>query len=115
MKPIKFDQKELRIIIILMIINTFALFVNYFELSPNNGDFFLLTDSKEFSVPSQNGYSTINGRSLMYSQEHTKHFWPFVKYYDEPRFRGIFTDYDHTEFLVYSLVIFGFFIIRKIW
>ena len=131
MNKINFSQKERRTIIILMIINVFALFVNYFNLSPkfnigsykNRTELFLFTDSKEKLLLS-NPHKTYfkNGTSRMYQIRHTKHFWPFVKFYDKDKFsinrkriRGIFADFDHTEFGVYTLIIFGFFIVKKLW
>ena|SRR5690554_4466278 len=132
MKKIKITQKQRRIIIVLMSINLFALFVNFFELSPkfNAGNYsnqnyiYLFTDSKAPSLLNQNGWTTINGNSMMYKTRHPNHFWPFTKFYEtansptsiiKSRFRGIFPDFDHTEFLVYTLIIFGSIFIRKLW
>jgi hypothetical protein len=83
--------------------------------------------------------SNPRGESL-YKTRYPKHFWPFTKfnenvtkvvnnydgdwnynkeghtfYYYAKRFRGIFADYDHTEFLVYTLLIFGIATVRKVW
>jgi len=137
MKKIKINQKERRIIIVFMLLNSFALLVNYFGLSPKfttNGtsynesvgtynytnEIFPLTDSKTqhlMSVTSGTYYA--DGTSEMYKNRHPHHFWPFTKFVDKKypayRFRGIFADYDHTEFLVYSLLIFGIIILRKVW
>lgn len=132
MKKIKITQKDRRILIVLMGINLFALFVNYFELSPkfdigdysNKSEIYLLTDSKAPKLLNQMSWSTRNGNSLMYKTRHPNHFWPFTKFYEKAhfpssriksRFRGIFADFDHSEFIVYSLLIFGVVIIRKLW
>ncbi|CAM1353705.1 conserved hypothetical protein [Tenacibaculum halocynthiae] len=139
-----------------MIINSFALFVNYFGLSPefevNGGkkdtytdnmtyrvgenSFFLFSDSaKKSMVKDANDIGV-----RLYKTRYKKHFWPFTKfndettkvvkdydgnwnynkkghtfYYNGKRFRGIFADFDHTEFFVYTLLIFGIVLIRKIW
>jgi len=124
-------KNERRWIIILMAINLFALFVNYFSLSPkfiigdykNETEVFLFTDSKErFLISSTGGLYNMDGSSMMYENRHPKHFYPFVIFYDKDvfnknktRFRGIFPDYDHTEFIVYTFLIFGFFFVRKLW
>lgn len=127
----KFTYNEKMTIIVLMSINLFALFVNYFRLSPklevgeytNKKEYYLFTDTKETHLLNQSGWSTINGVSLMYEDQNPKYFWPFTKFYDKTysptsyiksRFRGVFTDFDHSEFLVYSFLIFGIPIIKKI-
>src|SRR5690606_12126341 len=131
MNKVNFDKKERRIIITLMAINCFALFVNYFRLSPdfkygtyqNETEIYILTDSKAEHLMRHNIWSTnSDGTSRMYEFSHKSEFWPIVKFVDthwhEPntkRFRGIFAAYDHTEFIVYTLVIFGFFTVKKLW
>ncbi|MBE7634273.1 hypothetical protein G1K66_06705 [Tenacibaculum finnmarkense] len=119
-----------------MLVNSFALLVNYFGLSPkfefgnsyrNIDEVFLLTDSNEQDILNvSSGTYYMDGTSQMYQNRHPHHFWPFTKFYEAPtriilkwhidtRFRGIFADFDHTEFLVYTLLIFGIVILRKIW
>lgn len=135
----KLTKRQKRIIIILMIINAFALFVNYFQLSPKimfkeynseeyitqHYDVYLLTDSKATNILNSNtNWTWENGDSAMYSARHPKNFWPFVMFYQKAesssskiqfRFRGIFADFDHTEFLVYTFLIIIILIIKKIW
>jgi len=121
MKKIQLTKKQRRTIIILMGINLFALFVNFFNLSPkiesntkndlgqltSTNRYYLLTDSNSYS-------------------NKTKDFWPFTQFTDSQphhgrnytlryRFYGIFTNFDHSEFLVYCLLIFGVVFIPKIW
>lgn len=127
----KFNLREKKIIIILMSINLFALFVNYFRLSPkinigeynNQNEYFLFTDTKEEHLLNQTSWYTNDGISAMYEFQNPKYFWPFTKFYEEAynssmytksRFRGVFTDFDQSEFLVYSLLIFGIPFIGKI-
>lgn len=111
----KFSQNETRTVIVLMIINSFALFVNYFGLSYRFGnDADLFTNS--------NG---INGNYIHYPYEtmyssNSNHFYPIVEftsnsYQGVPFFKGIFVYYDTTEFFVYTIIIFGVVIIRKLW
>lgn len=142
MKKLKLSKIERRILIILVSINLIAFLSNRFELSPkfNSGsdEIFLLTDSKEERLFSgeirqdSNGVITRNtdGSSQMYKYRHPKHFWPFTMFIDEKlsydsnleirrhtstRFRGLFPDFDLSEFLVYNLLIFGIIFIRKLW
>lgn len=131
MKKIKFSKLEKRVIIVLMLINCFALFVNVFGMDYHtkdedfnpyySGD--VLTKKRTYDI---NYFLTDNAK------QKDKSFYPFIDFRDyENRiggvyngsrniktiktFRGIFPDYDYTEFLVYSLLIFGIPIIRKIW
>lgn len=124
MKYFKFTLKEKKIITTLMIINFFALFVNYFGLSINfkhNSDNYyicLFTNAKkQYSISIDEVYSGTNLK--VYTTENwTPEFYPFVrfygKWYDGFYFNGLFPYYDYTEFLVYSVFIFGFFITRNI-
>jgi len=139
MKKITLSKSERRLIIILMAINTFALFVNYFQLSPKfrykeyNSrtyltqyyDIYFFTDSRPTGLLNSNTkWTWENGDSAMYQARHPKNFWPFVMFYQKAespsskiqfRFRGIFPDFDHTEFLVYTFLIFIVLFIKKIW
>ncbi|MBO0591462.1 hypothetical protein I2486_08580 [Cellulophaga sp. E16_2] len=156
MRKITFSKKESRILIVVIAINLFALFINYFGLSPkfelsgshqtDYGENYTKRDGENsIYLFSDSGENTIIGNSnpvgaSLYKTRYTKHFWPFTKfnenetkvvnnydgdwnynkeghtfYYYAKRFRGIFADYDHTEFLVYTLLIFGIVTIRKIW
>ena len=124
MKYLNFTDKEKKIILILMLINCFALFVNYFGLSPkiknSDNDYYvcLFTNSAtNFSVVDGHYLDATNlERYKAYKFE--ENFYPFVKFYhswyDNFYFNGLFPYYDYTEFLVYTLLIFSFFISRKI-
>jgi sorbitol-specific phosphotransferase system component IIC len=119
MKRLTLSVKERRLVIILMLVNFFALFVNYFGIAP--------------SVKNEKGYSLIfilttncivddNDISPFEFQHEINHqnFFPIVKFYTESRyfgthFKGLFPYYDFSEFFVYTLVIFGIVILRKIW
>lgn len=135
----KITKKQKRVIIVLMVINVFALFVNYFQLSPKIRfneyksekytyqyyDIYLLTDAKATNIlNSTTNWTWENGDSAMYEARHPKNFWPFVMFYQKAessdskvqfRFRGIFPDFDHTEFIVYTLLIFVVLFIKKVW
>ncbi|WP_445749971.1 hypothetical protein [Polaribacter sp.] len=146
MKKITISKRERRIIIVLMSINLFALFVNYFGMSPKfdlkdnyasnigRDEAFILTDAGTTYLTGERNVYNVK----LYNWKSTKAFWPFTEYYieenksvdnsqqypnlenkkeyySESRFRGIFADFDHTEFLVYTLLIFGIVIVRKLW
>lgn len=125
MKKIKLSKKERRRLIILMAINFFALFVNYFGLSPkfkipfqpNENMVYVFTDSGEARRLGDYFFTALDDK--MYRRYNPTKFWPFTGFYDEEypntRFRGIFADFDHSEFLVYSFLIFGIIFIRKLW
>jgi hypothetical protein len=128
MIKLKFSNKEIKIIIVLMLINSFALFVNLFEMSIrivdegttwNNKRYYLFTDVGETRmgriVNGEGEYPSTNYSSF------SNQFYPFVDFYiertsnisSEKRFRGIFPGFDHTEFIVYSFMIIGFFLLKK--
>jgi len=156
MRKITLNKLEIRILIVGILINTFALFVNYFNLSPKfdidggykndyrsnavyrtgENSFYLFSDSVEKGLVSN---PTPIGPRL-YDSRYEDYFWPFTKfndktnsvvdnydgnwdynkpnytfYYEARRFRGIFADYDQTEFLVYCALIIGVIFIRKLW
>ncbi|WP_127845493.1 hypothetical protein [Psychroflexus aestuariivivens] len=128
MRKIRFTKTEKRVIIILMSINLFALTVNYFGLSPKIKDYennvlieyFIFTDAKEKPYHTQFKTNiTPHSSRVNYKYHHGKEFYPFLDFYvdlrDEEKFRGLFPSFDHTEFLVYSSLIFGIPLIRKIW
>ncbi|MBA9072595.1 hypothetical protein GGR22_000721 [Flavobacterium gossypii] len=113
---LRFSQKEKRIVIVLMLINSFALFVNYFGLSPK-----VDKDCGEAYIFTFTGREVVNynySYTALYDSDLFPNFWPFVDFtypnYCAP-FKGIFAYYDTSEFLVYTLLIFGIVIIRKIW
>jgi hypothetical protein len=128
MIKLKFSSKEIKIIIVLMLINSFALFVNLFEMSIrivdegttwNNKRYYLFTDVGETRmgriVNGEGEYPSTNYSSF------SNQFYPFVDFYiertsnisSEKRFRGIFPGFDLTEFIVYSFIIIGFFVLKK--
>lgn len=131
---IQLTKKEKRLIIVFMTINIFALFVNHFRLSPSfsigvypkTDEVFLFTDANENKMLNDNSYS--NDYDL-YDLRSSKHFYPFTKfiekenpsyfhgedYYLKTRYRGLFPDYDKSEFFVYTLLIFAVVLVRKIW
>lgn len=95
-----------------MLINTLAFLVNFFNTqgclnSNNKPKSFILTDCTPGYFK---GYYRYNNTNYYYSDKREK-FWPFTEFFGyykhEERFRGIFVDYDHTEFLIYSVLIFG--------
>ena len=113
---IRISKTEKRVILILMIINSFALFTNYFGIS------YKINDTSELftkSVGIQESYRTDIHDEGNYLTTNKEHFYPFVDFYDgyykTYTFRGIFAFYDTTEFFVYTLVIFGIVLIRRIW
>jgi hypothetical protein len=122
MKHLNFTDKEKKIILILMLINCFALFVNYFGLSPKikntDNDYYVCLFTN--SVKTEGYYGTAYGTNLVqyspYKSESS--FYPFVDFYkswyDGFYFNGLFPSYDSTEFFIYTLLIFGFFIVKKI-
>jgi hypothetical protein len=110
-----FSIAEKRTVIVLMLINSFALFVNYFGLSyriDKTADLFTNStgiNGNYYHYPYDVGYSS-----------NSNHFYPLVDFtsnnYPEGFFfKGIFAYYDTTEFIVYTLLIFGFVLIKKIW
>lgn len=130
----KLTKKEKRIIIILMTINLFAFFVNHFRLSPSfdigeypkTDEVFLFTDAKENKMLNDNSYSDYYDLHDLRSSEY---FYPFTKfiekeypsftnsedYYLKTRYRGLFPDFDKSEFFVYTLLIFAVVLVRKLW
>jgi hypothetical protein len=130
----KLTKKEKRIIIILMTINLFAFFVNHFRLSPSfsigeypkTDEVFLFTDAKESKMLNDDSYS--NNYDL-YDLRSSEYFYPFTRfvekenpsyfrsedYYLTTRYRGLFPDFDKSEFFVYTLLIFAVVLVRKIW
>ena len=118
----RFTLKERRIIMILMLVNSIALFVNYFGLSPKfksdyKDDYYFCVFTN--SIRSQYPISEY-GTNLRSFNEHLiqDNFYPFVNFYsswyDGYYFNGLFPYFDYTEFLVYSLLIFGYFILKKL-
>ena len=122
MKYLNFTDKEKKIILILMLINCFALFVNYFGLSPkiknSDNDYYICFFTN--SVKTEGYYGSAYGTNLVHYSPHKfeSNFYPFVDFYkswyDGYYFNGVFPYFDYTEFLVYTLLIFSFFISRKI-
>lgn len=111
-----FSIKERKIIVILMLVNCFALFVNYFGLSlkfkVDNYYFCFFTNSVRSS------YYYGGNLELFEQYKWEKKFYPFVNFYDSWHggyyFNGLFPYFDYTEFLVYTFLIFGFFIAKNI-
>lgn len=101
----KIFTNEKRIVIILMALNLFAFFVNYFDLSPVYKNY--------SNIPVSYYYFTIK------DGDPTTKFYPFTDFSINTNsyyvFRGIFPDYDQSEFIVYTILIFGVFYIRKAW
>lgn len=100
MEKFIFSKGERRFIIILMIINSLALFVNYFELRGQ-----IKNCTRVFT---NSGEYTINNKD---------YFFPFVNEFTDKKdcFIGIFPYYDTSEFFVYTILIFGLVIVKKIW
>ena len=99
MSNLKLNKIERRVVIICMLINTFALFVNEFELQGK-----MKNCSRIF---------TNEGDKNEYSPHQ---FYPFVDFINSDNcFNGIFTRYDSDEFFVYTIIIFGIIFIKKVW
>lgn len=141
MKTLKFSKKERRIVIILMLINSFALFVNFFHFNAYTET--KKTLNKDWGNTITKRYYFFTNRSnhekFLKNEEGLSNFYPFVNftykssmehhrsYFSKSDiekyegfnknfiFHGIFPYYDYTEFLVYSLIIFGVPLIRKLW
>ena len=124
MKKPKFTKVEKNVIIVLMIINCFALFVNLFEVSVRVTRDKSIFDKERYYLFTDVGAGTmgvyINGENKYPSTSYndfSSQFYPFVDFYlesnNEKRFRGVFPGFDHTEFIVYSFLILGFFILKK--
>lgn len=99
------------------IIHSFALFVNFFSIE---GDI-----SSESNRSNYKDYTTTNlfttEHKINYSNKKpSSQFWPFVKFYDSDvsynpymnrkedfsKFRGIFYQYDISEFIAYTALLF---------
>lgn len=122
-----------------MIINSIAFLTSTFNISPKivtDKQRFFASESWYFIFNDGDCYITVDLAGVYYDADKTKqtHFWPFVKFTHEDgtntfeeqqnfnpqifyrtAFRGIFPDYDYTEFFFYSLLIFGIPILRKKW
>lgn len=132
MKKIIFTKREKRVIIVLMLINCFALFANFFNM-----DFKIVQERVEYSGE-YNKYTTyITNTTYFFTDaeiDPQDFFWPILNfsvsyskgpyekrnsssYYSKEynTFRGIFSEYDYTEFLVYSALIFGIPVLRRLW
>lgn len=115
---IKYSIKQRKIITVLMIINTFAFLVNFFNtqryLSSNfKRENFIFTDC---TPGYYKNYYWYNNKTYYYINKQEK-FWPFTEFfegYSDKRFRGIFVDYDHTEFIIYTILIFGIPVIGRV-
>jgi hypothetical protein len=114
---LKVSRKEIRVMIVLMLINTFALFVNYFALSPRLSNESGYKAIRLFTNSTQNGMYPFTSN---YDYNHFDNFYPFVKFYYNDQnygliFNGIFPYYDTSEFFVYTILIVGVMVIKKIW
>ena len=99
MSYLRLTKIERRVIIILMAINSFALFVNEFKLQGEIGNC-----SRLF---------TNEGEKFVNS---SKYFYPFVELIERDGcFKGMFAYYDSGEFFVYTILIFGVVFIKKVW
>ena len=127
MKYFKYSVKARRVIIVLMIINSFAFVVNFLNITPkitSKNDsgyeywYYIFTDGNVY-------FSDITG-SCDGENEKYKNFWPFLNYTNDrdcikqeffyrTKFRGVFPDYDISEFIIYSIFIFGIPLLRKMW
>ena len=111
-----YSLKEKKFLIILMIINFFALVVNFVGLKGNiigrgvgsgdNTNINIFTNSTGFS------YSSIAPQFEVRFKDNYEHFWPFVDFTSDDNligyiFKGIFCYFDFTEFVLYSILIFG--------
>lgn len=98
-KKFELTKTERRVVIILMIINSFALFVNKYEFQGRiNNCHYIITNS---------GENYVKEKDL---------FYPFFKFNDRNDcFQGIFQYYDSSEFYIYTLLIFGVLFIKKVW
>lgn len=99
MSNFKLNSVERRVVIICMVINSFALFVNEFELQGKMKNCFKIF--------------TNEGDKFVVNSEQ---FYPFVDFTNRDNcFNGIFPYYDSGEFFVYTILIFGIIFIKKVW
>ena len=137
MKLFKYNRKTKRTIIVLMVINMLAIFTNEFNIAPKittDQRRFFASESWYFIFTDGNPYEKYGYQSEKCDGEKQSKFWPFVRYSQEDgtnssiimgcfkakyfyrtAFRGLFPDYDWTEFIVYSLLIFGIPVLHKVW
>ncbi len=114
----KYTVNQKKIIVVLMLINTLAFLVNFFNTQRYiNSDFkpktYILTDCTPGYFKD---YYRYKNKTFYYRHKQEK-FWPFTEFFESSskgRFRGLFVDYDHTEFLIYSVLIFGIPVVGRI-
>nr|WP_288980830.1 hypothetical protein [uncultured Allomuricauda sp.] len=122
MKKITVSTKERRFIIVFMIINCIALFVNVFEFNSfkdfYKDRYYYFTDNGKFDAVD------INKTYFGPTKTSKDFFYPFIDFTESTfsttanikwKFRGIFPDFDYTEFIVYTIIIFGVVFLRKVW
>ena len=126
------NKVKRRIIIIYILVNVIALFTNYFQLpigfAENKGSdiennigkykYYVFTDaSVRDDIRAESGLNYLNGKEKHFNQSATSHFYPFVLFYDSSleRFRGLFPDYDFTEFAFYISILLIMIFIKKLW
>lgn len=114
MKKLSYTLKQKKIIAILMCINFFALVVNLLGIKGNitSGSgadktiFNIFTHSKGFQ------YRILNMFDDVRFADNYEEFWPFVEFTKSHNlagylFKGIFCYFDFSEFIIYSILIFG--------
>ena len=134
---ISLSLKTRRFIIVWIIIQVFALVVNYagldwkFEFeSRSPGTHGRETDWTVFLIyPLTRCEGNQKNAESQYSFDNNRsQFWPFVTFYKESemdyaaytysinkKFNGLFYKYDFVEFLIYCLLPFAIIIIRRLW
>src|SRR5436190_21865139 len=116
------DEKRKRFFIIWMVILSFALFVNLFGITPNTSsdkenNALVFGENRLTKITERNTIYFLTDEKLSENSEVTSHFWPFVNYFGESGmylgrenyFRGVFVDFDFSEFIAYTLLILLFF------
>jgi hypothetical protein len=116
MSFIKYVRSKHRLIVVFFLINGFALFVNVFNIEWS------------FSGKCTDSFKVFTSQS----DEKEKHFWPIVEFTRSEEvmagyhvrstgeevmmtcnyFYGIFTDYDYSEFLGYTVILVAFLYFR---
>lgn len=109
--PLYLKSKQ-NLLLVFLLINVLALFVNIFEIKGDVSPYNIVTDKYE-------RYSGVYLFSNSYvehkSDKPSHHFWPFVKFYESEtlynpynssksvfsKFNGIFYKYDISEFIAY--------------
>ncbi|MFD2891197.1 hypothetical protein ACFS5J_04125 [Flavobacterium chuncheonense] len=105
MNYFEFLKSKAKLIVIWFIVNGLALFVNIFEIKGR-----VYFKNRHGGYLSGRDNDTVN---FFTTNTYQNDFWPFVDFFDNADnlnrgfiFRGIFLNYDISEFIAFSLLIF---------